>query len=160
LTVAATRSDVLLSPAQHQGPCREVELDPLNLFLKLVLLTKYSADVTPPRHCPFPPQSGAGSEAVSFCQVRLFGEHYNANPVTLQLRKPSQIPRVENWACACYSHNLNLSILLHIFCYKLLISSLPLNKYRNFSVISKTTNKAGFRQTQVQQVFAFPKTAF
>ena len=55
LTVTATRSNVLLSPAQHQDVCKKVELDPLNLFLKLVLLTKYSADVATHPPPPLPP---------------------------------------------------------------------------------------------------------
>lgn len=55
LTVTAIGSNVSFSPAQHQDLCKKVELEPLNLFLKLVLLTKHSADVashTPP---PLPP---------------------------------------------------------------------------------------------------------
>lgn len=85
LTVTATRSNVLFSPAEHQDLCKKVEFDPLNLFLKLVLLTKYSTDVA--THIP-PPLPSAGSEAVSFLQVSLFGEGYNIHLITLQLRKP------------------------------------------------------------------------
>lgn len=67
LTVAGTGSNVLLSPAQHQDVCKKkVELDPLNLFLKLVLLTKYNTGVTTHTLPPLPPTVRCWSEPLSF----------------------------------------------------------------------------------------------
>lgn len=61
LTVTATRSNVFLSPAQHHNLCQKMELVPLNLSLKLVLLSTHSTDVASHTAPPLSLLSGARS---------------------------------------------------------------------------------------------------
>lgn len=87
LTVTATKPNVLLPPVQHQDLCRK-----LSLILRICFWSWYckpnTAQMLLPAHLPFPQQSGAGAEAVSFFQVSLFGEGYNTYVTSSQLGKP------------------------------------------------------------------------